>query len=455
MRRIRFSRRLLIIPPIALGVVIAAVLVRSREGPEQREVPERRTAVRVLQVQRTSVVPRAIGYGVVAPGRVWHVVAQVAGRVVEKNPQLEAGALMGKGTVLLRIDPRRYELAVRETEAQIAKIEAELAELAMRAANTESTLEIERRSLLASERELARKRQLVRDNIVAQSDVDQEESRYLQQLVRVGDTENSLRLIPSAQQALEANKLANEAKLQIARLDLEHATIEAPYHCRIVTVDFEQAQYVGVGQQLAEAHGVAVAEITAHVPVATMRHLVPAIPSGPDLLPQLLTGEILDRLQLEAAVRLRTGGYTAEWEARFARIAGVLDPKTRTLGIVVAVDDPYELIEVGSRPPLVRDMYCEVELRGPPKPDRILIPRAAIHEGEVYIVEDGRLRRRAVEVEFTLGDFAVLTAGLEQGEVLVVSDPIPAIGGMLLDATVDAELGERIASVARGEAEIR
>ena len=38
---------------------------------------------------------------------------------------------------------------------------------------------------------------------------------------------------------------------------------------------------------------------------------------------------------------------------------------------------------------------------------------------------------------------------------MVVSDPIPAVEGMLLDSTVDAELRERVAAVARGEADVR
>jgi len=449
------KRKLLILPPLVLGVVFAVVMVRSRSGPERRVVAERRTPVRVLAVERTSVVPRALGYGVVAPGRVWTIVPQVAGRVVAKNPLARPGALLEKGALVLRVDPQPYELAISEITGQIAVIAADLDELTMRAENTESTLAIQRRSLLASERELERKRQLVADNIVAQSDVDQEESRYLQQLVRVGDLENTLKLVPSEREALEASRAANQAKLEKARLDLEHCTIEAPFHCRIVSADFEQAQYVGVGQVLGEAHGVELAEISAQVPIATLRHLVADLPGGPELLAEILTGAVMQRLKLEATVRLQTGDFTPEWKARFARISGTLDPKTRTLGVVVAVDDPYELIEPGKRPPLVQDMYCEVELRGAPRPDRVLIPRAALHEGQVYVAEDSRLRRRAVAVEFTLGDFAVLTSGLAQDELLIVSDPIPAIEGMLLDLEIDSELRELVASAARGEADIR
>ena len=105
----------------------------------------------------------------------------------------------------------------------------------------------------------------------------------------------------------------------------------------------------------------------------------------------------------------------------------------------------------GSRPPLVQGMFCEVEIRGRPKPDKVVIPRSALRGNEVYTVVDGRLQRRAVTVGFTLDDCVCLASGLEGGERLIVSDPVPAIEGMLLEPTVDDELGQRVASVARGE----
>jgi multidrug efflux pump subunit AcrA (membrane-fusion protein) len=445
----------LILPPLAIGIVVVVLLAKSNEGPTQVDAVERRTSVRVLTARSADVVPRVIGYGVVEPGRVWQVVSQVAGRVVEKSPRAEAGASAAAGTVLLRIDPRPYELAVREIEAEITTLEAELVEIDTREENAQRTLEIEERSLQAYERELARKQTLLEDDIVTQSEVDQEESRTLQQLVRVADLRNTLKLVPAERQSLRANMLASEAKLDIAKLDLSYTTIEVPYDCRLVRVDFEEAQYVGVGEVLAEAHGVDVAEVAAQVPMTRMRHLIPDMPGGPAMLAGFLSGDVIRELGLEAELRLRSGSFSASWEARVARISAFIDLETRTLGVVVAVDDPYAKAVPGQRPPLVQDMFCEVEIRGRAKPDKVLIPRSALHDGEVYVASDGRLVRRPVEVAFTLGDFVCLESGLVDGEVLVVSDPVPAIEGMLLETTEDLELKQRLARVASGEAALR
>jgi hypothetical protein len=78
-------------------------------------------------------------------------------------------------------------------------------------------------------------------------------------------------------------------------------------------------------------------------------------------------------------------------------------------------------------------MFVEVELRGRPYPDRIVVPRASIRAGRVYVAGvENRLVIRPVAVEFVQGEEAILASGLDAGERLVVSDLIPAIEGMLL-----------------------
>ena len=123
--------------------------------------------------------------------------------------------------------------------------------------------------------------------------------------------------------------------------------------------------------------------------------------------------------------------------------------------MIAVVDKPYDKMIPGVRPPLMQGMYCEVEVRGKPKSGRILIPRVALHGDEVYLIEDERLVWRAVGVDFSLGDFVCLADGLVGGETLIVSDPIPAIEGMLVDAKNDEALERRLTDVASGKAALR
>jgi multidrug efflux pump subunit AcrA (membrane-fusion protein) len=154
-------RALLIAPPVVIGIAVLAWQLAGRKSPEQAEPEEAARPVRVIEATAGDFVPRALGYGYVQPGTVWEAVAQVAGKVVYRHPDLERGRLLEAGSELLRIDPANYELAVARIEANVEAVRAELEELEVRRANTESTLQIVRRTLALAEQDLTRKRKLL------------------------------------------------------------------------------------------------------------------------------------------------------------------------------------------------------------------------------------------------------------------------------------------------------
>jgi multidrug efflux pump subunit AcrA (membrane-fusion protein) len=101
-----------------------------------------------------------------------------------------------------------------------------------------------------------------------------------------------------------------------------------------------------------------------------------------------------------------------------------------------------------------------VELRGGAKPDTLVVPRAALHRGQdggaiVYVAgADDRLERRPVEIGFSQADFVTIKAGLSVGERVVLSDPVPAIEGMLLLPSSDDDALARLLAQATGTAAI-
>ena len=127
-----------------------------------------------------------------------------------------------------------------------------------------------------------------------------------------------------------------------------------------------------------------------------------------------------------------------------------IDQRTRTLGVIVAVDQPYAKAKPGVRPALIKGMFVEVELRGKPRSGDLLVPRAALHgtsDGAtmVYVVDDkSRLRRREIVIGLEQTDFVTVTSGLSEGDLLVTTDPVPAIDGMLLKVEIEsAVLGRK------------
>lgn len=180
--------------PVLLGIVLLVVLVKARQAPEQAAPLERSRAVRVIPVPQVDLVPRVRGYGTVAPGRVWEAVAQVSGKIVETNQKLDEGRFLHAGTTLLHIDPADYALEITQIEGDIAATHAQLAEIEVREQNTRNALAIEKESLQLSNKELRRKRDLVRKGTLPQSDADKEQRNVLAQRQSVTGQENTLKL---------------------------------------------------------------------------------------------------------------------------------------------------------------------------------------------------------------------------------------------------------------------
>jgi len=451
----RWWRRLLVVPPLALGVAVAFVLVTGRRPAARDEGTEQARAVRMLEARAADVVPRAVGYGQAKPDAVWQAVAQVSGQVVEKSACLKEGAFVPAGRVVLRIDPTDYKLAVAETQATVRQLGGQLKELTAKAGNYQASLALEAKALTLSEKELARKETLLEKGVISASDIGQEERTVLAQRNRVQTLRNSLNLVPSQREALEAQLAAAQTRLDQAQRDLEHCTIAAPFDLRVAEVHVEKAQYVPRGHVAAVGDSTAATEVPAQVPVERFLGIL-----GRELpLPTFeeeACRRFAERAGLTATVRVRAGDLAWKWDARVVRVDSLVDPRTRTLGVIVAVDKPYAPRTAVRRPALVKGMYCQVELRGKPRKGVVAVPRAAIHtDGAgplVYVAgEDDRLVRRPIEIEFTHADYAVVRKGIAPGDRVVLTDVIPAIEGMLLAPEPDPETAARLQAWLGGE----
>ena len=446
-------KKLLILPPILIGIAVLVYMAGGRTGPEIKPPDERVRAVRVITTEPVRLVPRVTGFGSVYPGTVWNATAQVGGEVDYVHPQLKKGAILPANTEIVRISPADFALAIKQAEANIRSSEAKLAELKVTETNTADLLAIEKRGLKLRQSELARKQKLLKRGTVARSVLELEQREALAQRKKVQDLENTLRLLPT-QRAVQQEQIAvYRAQLESAKLDMARTRIRLPFDAKIAAVDVEAKQFVQIGGALATADSIDVAEVEAQMPIGQFRAMVNAgVPGG---LPRGFTAQsfskIVKSFGFTAIVRLRAGNEIIAWPARFARISDTIDPKTRTIGVIVAVDGAYAKAIPGRRPPLVKGMFVEIEIRTRPLEAAIAVPRASLHGGSVYIVDSkNRLEIRPVTVGLLQGDLAVIENGIEPGTRLVVSDLIPAIAGMLLAPRPDKAVLARLRADAVG-----
>lgn len=433
-------RRVLVLPPLAVGAALLIWQLRADHGPVAPLADERTVAVEVITAEPTTLIPRAVGYGTVEPARTFRATAEVAGRVVERDDRLERGRLLAAGTILARIERTDFELDARRAQAEIARLEAQIRQLEVRGQNLERSLEIEQRAVRLAEADLARYRTLVERGNTSAASVDQAETELLVRRDGLQTVRASLAEIEPEIAVREAELEVRRAELRAAELDLERTELDLPFDARVASVDVEEGEYVAPGTVVATFDSIESAEVDAQFALSQLRPLVPADLTLPALAIQNVA-ESPERLGLDATVRLREGDLDVVWPARFERASDRIDVQTRTLGLIVAVDDPYASGRSGERPALTKGMFVEVVLEGRPLADRLVVPLAAVRrrdDGPVLFLADAddRLVVRPVTLGPVLADRAVITDGLAIGDRVVVSDVQPAVEGMRLDVRV-------------------
>jgi hypothetical protein len=91
-------------------------------------------------------------------------------------------------------------------------------------------------------------------------------------------------------------------------------------------------------------------------------------------------------------------------------------------------------------------MYTEIILQGKPK-NFFVLPRDALHEGELFIVaKDNHLERRVIKPTLLQGKMALFATELQEGEKVIVSDLFPAVPGMTLKPVKDQDIEQQIST---------
>lgn len=425
---------------IAVGVAVVVGFISSKQPPERVSYVETSRSVRVIEAKLQPFTIEVSGFGSAAPDQSWTAISNVKGRVVFRHVDLESGATLPEGTLLLEIDASFYKQALTEANAEIASIDAEIAQLRQEAENTVAMLDLEQQRLELAESDLERTRALVSSNAVPQSNLDTQLRATLQQRQAVQSFLNQQNILPIQLDRLNAQKDRALSKQAQVQSDIDDTKVYAPFDMRISEVKIEMHQYINPGQVLFSGDGIAASEVVIQVPIQSLRRIISEVS---------IQGEALNINALSAHVQLV--GENQQWDAKVIRIANGIDPATRTVRVVLSIPQPTEAVDPISNPPLPKGMYVKGILQTPANASLIVIPQEAVHEGWVYLVNaESRLERRKVEIAFQQDGMAIVASGINAGESIILDDIVPAISGALLSPQQDLLAEQMLATKAAG-----
>lgn len=359
-------------------VVIAFVMIITKEKPQRRKPPTSITHVDAIRLELKDYPVVIQTQGTVKPRTESTLIPQVSGRIEFVATAFREGGFFEEGDLLLAIEKSDYNTALVVAEANLAKAELNYAE------------------------EEARSEQAFED------------------WKKLGNGNEPSALVLRQPQLADARAAvaSASARRDQSERELERTQIKAPYAGRILEKRVDVGQYVTPGTILARIYAVDKAEIRlplSDTEIAFVR------------LPEIYRGESSGELESVPKVILRAtfGEQRHTWEGQIVRTEGAIDTKSRQLFVIAQVDDPYGR-SVANRPPLKSGQFVEAEIMGDVLRDVFVIPRSTLREGREVILIDGdnKLIRREVEIVWSDSENVVVRKQLAAGEVLCMT-PLP------------------------------
>ena len=355
---------------IAAAIGMTVVLGAMKDEPEEKE--EVINAIPVLTATALSedVTLTVDVQGEAQPRTEINLVPQVNGKITYMSPKFIEGGRFKKGDLLVRIDPREYELRLIQARANVAQSE------------TVVTREKSESNLALSDWE---------------------------DLGRSGaPTPLTLRAPQMAEAAAQLE--AARAQVDEAQLQLDRASLYAPFTGRVTLRNVDAGEFVTAGTRLGEIYSTDIMDVKLPMTNDNLRQagLRLGYEAGPNApaIPVTLSANV--------------AGQYSEWQGDIVRTDSRFDSETRVLFAYVEVKDPF-----GARydMPLAPGLFVDASVTGQTLPNIVTIPRAALRgEDRVYVANaDDTLSIRTVTVLSSDRNRAVIGDGLSAGDSVITS----------------------------------
>ncbi len=298
------------------------------------------------------------GLGTTAAFKQVLVRPQVDGRLDTVN--FKEGQVVTRGELLAEIDPRPFSVQLHQAEGALARDQA---------------------TLLGAKMNLDRYKQLRKDNLVAQQQVDD-------QAATVGQSEGAVKM--------------DEAQVESARLNLDYARVKSPLD-GVVGV-----RLVDPGNIVHAADPTGIVIVTQLDPAAVFFTLPQddlAAVSG-----ALAAGDlVVEAWSRDGLQRLSVG--------KLAVVDNQINQTTSTLKLKAILPNPKRL--------LWPNQFVKARLLISTEKNALVIPAAAVQRGPqgtfVYLVGGDNIAQPSnVKVDLVTGDLAVIARGVQAGDQVVI-----------------------------------
>jgi HlyD family secretion protein len=375
---------------IGLAIAVLAVAGAGWYWATRAQAATVKTAAVEARSDGAAGIPGAVlnASGYVTARRRATVSSKVTGKVVEVN--VEEGMAIRKGQVLARLDDAQARGALALAESQLASAGRGMAESEVRLREAELTVK--------------RRRQLAKEGVIGQADLDTAEAEA-----------DSLRArIEVAKQEVEVA----ERLVAIRQTDLTDMVVRAPFDGVAISKDAQPGEMVS---PISAGGGFTRTGISTIVDMSSLEIEVD------------VSEAYINRVSDKQPVTAVLDAYP-DWRipARVITTVPTADRQKATVLVRIAFEklDPRILPDMGVKVAF-HDAKTANEPAGngsgaPPRA-RLLVPKTAVRQAEgrdvVFVLKDDRVERRAVRVGTAEGDRVEIVSGVTAGERVVIEGP--------------------------------
>lgn len=370
---------------IILSGIGLIYLIFTTEPIATREGATKETAmlVDVTGVDAGSFYPTITAMGTVVAAQEIILSPRIRGEIIDRADQFTPGGILKKGETVLRIDPSDYENTLRQRQSLLEQAQAALG------------IEMGRQAI--AEEEYA----LMKDELT--------------------DEKKSLVLREPQLNAAKAEVASARAAVALAELELERTTIKSPFDAQVLTRNVNIGSQVMPGDVLGRIVGLETYWIETEIPLSKLRWI--AFPDSHDAQGS------------EAVVRNRQIWPEGVYRTGYIyKLIGELNDRTRMARVLVSVDDPLALhTDDPEKPALMIGSFVEIHIKAREIHDVVRLNRDYLRKNDtVWVMENGRLSIRNVDIIFSDAEYAYIKSGLHKDDKVVTTNISTVVDGASL-----------------------
>jgi RND family efflux transporter MFP subunit len=382
---------LLTIAILGITILVVALLFVTRPEASTEIKDPVITRVEVIPVAVEDLQPRVALTGVLRPRQVATLQFEVSGELLQQT--VEPGVRVAAGELLLRLDDADYQDALVEAEAQLKETRAAIAQDRL-------LIKLARENRDLARNEFNRLEKLGKGSLASASNRDSARQKLL-------NLESELARLDYSIASGQARLARQEAALNRARRNLQRTRLEAPFDGRVNRVMVEVGDSLQVNTPALELIDNSALEL--HLEVS---------------------GDVAAAVALGQTLSVEVDGEDVPGEL----IAMQFDPDPQTH------THPVKIRVSGSN--LLPGELGRVALPLRPAKGALVVPASALMREEggqyLFLVNQGRLERRAVVAGLRVGERQAIRKGVVAGERVVARDVEVLSDGL----EVELEAGE-------------